>query len=89
MMTEQAIQAPLKRTPPRTYVALEHVEKFLAFGRREAWGSSLKTLLAFMAAYLFNWFLLGSAIPWYAFIALAVLPVLAVYYLQHPAHHEL
>ena len=58
---------------------------WLAFGRREAWGSSLKTLLAFMAVYIFNWFLLGSAIPWYGFVALAVLPILLVYYIQHPA----
>ena len=44
MMTEQAIQTPLQRTPPRTYVALEHVEKFLAFGRRE--GIPVDALLA-------------------------------------------
>lgn len=44
----------------------------------------LKGLLAFVVAYLFLWLLLGSGIPWYAFPALAVLPVFAVYYFERP-----
>lgn len=45
---------------------------------------ALKNLLAFVAAYLFLWLLLGYGIPWYAFPALAVLPVFAVYYFERP-----
>ena len=44
----------------------------------------LKGLLAFVVAYLFLWLLLGNGIPWYAFPALAVLPVFAVYYFERP-----
>ncbi|MCB0565057.1 MAG: hypothetical protein KDD01_11835 [Phaeodactylibacter sp.] len=44
----------------------------------------LKGLLAFVVAYLFLWLLLGNGIPWYAFPALAMLPVIAVYYFDRP-----
>lgn len=44
----------------------------------------LKSLLAFVVAYLFLWLLLGSGIPWYAFPALAILPILVVYYFERP-----
>ncbi|MEL6968902.1 MAG: hypothetical protein AAFO02_01935 [Bacteroidota bacterium] len=57
---------------------------WLAFGKRTTWPLSLKTLLAFTSVYLFVWFYFGSAVPWYGFAALAILPILMVYYLEHP-----
>ncbi len=43
-----------------------------------------KGLLVYLLSYLFLWFLLGSGIPWYAFPAFALLPVILVYYLERP-----
>lgn len=44
----------------------------------------LKSLLSYLLAYMLLWFLLGSGIPWYAFPAFALLPVILVYYFEHP-----
>ncbi|MEO1261265.1 MAG: hypothetical protein AAFZ15_20850 [Bacteroidota bacterium] len=44
-----------------------------------------KCLLAFTTVYFFIWFILGSGVPWYAFLVVAILPVLAVYYYERPA----
>ncbi len=45
---------------------------------------TLKMLLAFIVTYLCLWMLLGNGISWYAFPMLAVLPILLVYYFEHP-----
>ncbi|MBX2877809.1 MAG: hypothetical protein KTR30_37155 [Saprospiraceae bacterium] len=57
---------------------------WLTSERRKAFSKSLKGLLAYLMAYLLLWFLLGSGIPWYAFPALALLPLVVVYYVEHP-----
>lgn len=57
---------------------------WLTYARLKSMPESLKGVLAYVLAYLLLWFLLGSGIPWYAFPALALLPVLVVYYFEHP-----
>lgn len=57
---------------------------WLAWDRLKAMSKSLKGLIAYLFAYLLLWFLLGSAIPWYAFPALVLLPLLVVYHVENP-----
>ncbi len=57
---------------------------WLASERLKEWPGLLKKLMAFSTIYLFIWLLLGSGVPWYAFLLLATLGIIVVYYFEHP-----
>ena len=57
---------------------------WLSAEKRKGMSSNMKTLLTYLASFSFLWLLFGFGIPWYAFPVLALLPILAGYYLQHP-----
>lgn len=57
---------------------------YLAAEKLRMMPTLFKLFLGFIVAYLTVWFVIGGAIPWYAFPALALLPILIVYYLEKP-----
>lgn len=52
--------------------------------RLKSLSRTFKGLLAYLLSYLLLWFLLGSGIPWYAFPAFGLLPIIVVYYFERP-----
>jgi hypothetical protein len=52
--------------------------------RLALFSNNFKGMLAIAFSFAFFWVLLGNAIPWYAFPALALLLVFFAYFLRHP-----
>lgn len=57
---------------------------YLASEKLKMMPTLFKLLLGFIVAYLTVWFIIGGGIPWYAFPALAVMPILMVYFFERP-----
>ncbi|MCH2082161.1 MAG: hypothetical protein MK226_07195 [Saprospiraceae bacterium] len=57
---------------------------YLSSEKRQKMNDLFKGLLIFIASYSTLWWLLGNAIPWYVFPILSLLPIVLLYYREHP-----